>query len=305
MSPRILGLSLAVSGVLLLSPDAALIRLFDGDSWTLIFWRTSGTFIVLGGLSLLWYRNGILHYFRGLSRWAWPMVGMVGCGPLLWFWAVHLAGGPQSLALLAISPLIAAYGGWLMLGERLRWQTLAFGSIAFIGVLVIVWDGLATARVSWLGTLLTVLLPINYSMTLVFSRKINRPNAWPIFGVGNLLLIPIAFIAAPTVMLSGPAQIWAIVPMVTAVATFSAALIILAARYVPACDIMLINTFEPVIGIIFLWLIVSELPTVDQWIGGGIVLSAVLCFLIWQIKDENSQAKKVYRPYTLGQADAR
>ena len=48
MSSRLLGLGLAILGVLLLSPDAALTRLFDGASWTLIFWRTLGTFVVLG-----------------------------------------------------------------------------------------------------------------------------------------------------------------------------------------------------------------------------------------------------------------
>ena len=49
---------------------------------------------------------------------------------------------------------------------------------------------------------------------------------------------------------------------------------------------MLINMLEPVIGVIFLWLIVQELPTFLQWIGGGIVLTSVLGFIVWQLIEE-------------------
>ena len=291
MSSRMLGLGLAILGVLLLSPDAALTRLFDGASWTLIFWRTLGTFVVLGGLSLLWYRGGLLAYFRGLSPWSWLMLTMVSYGPLLWFWSVELAGGAQTLALLALSPLVAAFGGWLILGERLRWQMLLFGALALVGVIVTVWDGLATENVSLLGTALALFLPVNHSMIFVLSRKLDRPNAWPIFGLGNLLLVPIAFVLAPTIILEGEAQVWSIVPMVTVVATLSFALMILAARYVPASDVMLINMLEPVIGVIFLWLIVQELPTFLQWIGGGIVLVSVLGFIVWQLIEERGSTQ--------------
>lgn len=286
MSSRLLGLCLAILGVLLLSPDAALTRLFDGASWTLIFWRTLGTFVVLGGLSILWYRGGLLRYFNGLGAWAWVMLGMVSYGPMLWFWSVELAGGAQTLALLALSPLVAAFGGSLLLGEKLRWQMLVFGALALLGVVITVWDGLATEQVSPLGTVLALFLPVNHSMIFVLSRKIERPNAWPIFGLGNLLLVPIAFFLAPTVLLEGPAQYWSIVPMVTVVATMSFALMILAARYVPASDVMLINMLEPVVGVVFLWLIVQELPTTLQWVGGGVVLVSVLGFIVWQLVEE-------------------
>ena len=163
---------------------------------------------------------------------------------------------------------------------------LLFGALALVGVIVTVWDGLATENVSPLGTALALFLPVNHSTIFVLSRKLDRPNAWPIFGLGNLLLVPVAFVLAPTIVLQGEAQVWSIVPMVTVVATLSFALMILAARYVPASDVMLINMLEPVIGVIFLWLIVQELPTFLQWIGGGIVLISVLGFIVWQLIEE-------------------
>ena len=67
-------------------------------------------------------------FSRSKSVGTWLMLAMVSYGPLLWFWSVELAGGAQTLALLALSPLVAAFGGWLILGERLRWQMLLFGA---------------------------------------------------------------------------------------------------------------------------------------------------------------------------------
>ena len=71
MSSRLLGLGLAILGVLLLSPDAALTRLFDGASWTLIFGEHSGRSLFWGLIPHL-----VPRWITRLFSWS-KSVGMV------------------------------------------------------------------------------------------------------------------------------------------------------------------------------------------------------------------------------------
>ena len=282
MSARITGLGLALLGVLFLSPDAALVRLFDGDPWTLIFWRSAGTAVVLGLLSALYFRRQLFGYFNNIGWAGWAMVFVAGVGPILWSLSVFYAGGPMTLAMLALAPLVAAVAGWLFLGERLQLATIVCSLGALVGVVWTVWDGLIQPDISLAGVMLAIALPFNYALIFVFSRKIDRPNSWPILSAGSLVLAVITLFIAPTIALTTAAQWWSIVPMICVVATLSFALMSVATRFVPASDVILVSMLEPVLGIVFLWWVVQELPTANQWVGGSIIFAAVATFVVWQ-----------------------
>ncbi len=52
-------------------------------------------------------------------------------------------------------------------------------------------------------------------------------------------------------------------------------LLILGARYVPAAQVGLLALVEPVLGPVWAWLTVSEMPAQATFIGGAIILAAV------------------------------
>ena len=64
MNPRLIGYAFAILGVLIISPDSALIRKVAMNPWGLLFWRGVGIFGVAAVLSLIWYRGGLVQYFR-------------------------------------------------------------------------------------------------------------------------------------------------------------------------------------------------------------------------------------------------
>lgn len=286
MSMRLKGYLLAFAGIMLLSPDAAITRLFDGDPWTMTFYRSLGVFVMLGLLSLLTYRGKIFSYFNGLGWAGWAVVFFFAIGSPLWLLSIVYAGGPQVLTLLAIAPLVAAFASRIILGEPLSKLTIGASVFAFIGVFVTVADSFGRESFSWLGLVLSLLLPVGYSMMMVLSRKIDRPNIWPLISLGGLVMATSAIFIAPTLALTTQSQVLSVVPMILFVATFSFALLTLASRFVTAGEVTLIGLLEPVIGVVYLWWIVSEFPTRNQWIGGGIVLVVVAVYITIQMLND-------------------
>ena len=68
MNPRLIGYAFAILGVLIISPDSALIRKVAMNPWGLLFWRGVGIFGVAAVLSLIWYRGGLVQYFRQTGK---------------------------------------------------------------------------------------------------------------------------------------------------------------------------------------------------------------------------------------------
>ena len=74
MSARLTGFLLALTGLVILSPDAGLTRFIQMETWSLIFWRGIGLFGTVGFLALIFYRQKLLSYFQGLTWHAWAII---------------------------------------------------------------------------------------------------------------------------------------------------------------------------------------------------------------------------------------
>ena len=68
MNKHLKGLLIAFFGILILSPDAALVRLANADSWTILFWRgiffTAGIIVIL----LIIYRSKALNEVINIGK---------------------------------------------------------------------------------------------------------------------------------------------------------------------------------------------------------------------------------------------
>ncbi|MCK5914318.1 MAG: hypothetical protein KAG12_10585, partial [Desulfuromusa sp.] len=62
------GLLLTFIGVLILSPDALLVRLIQTEIWTLLFWRCLLTSMVMSLFLAIRYRQRFFHSFYAIGR---------------------------------------------------------------------------------------------------------------------------------------------------------------------------------------------------------------------------------------------
>ena len=119
MQERQKGLLMTATGVLLLSPDALVLRWVSAESLHILAWRALMMAAGLGILLALRYRATLP---RMLVRCGWTGAGCALCyaaSTMCYVTAMNLAGAACTLLIYSVSPLIAGLLAWLWLGERL------------------------------------------------------------------------------------------------------------------------------------------------------------------------------------------
>ncbi|PKL94713.1 MAG: EamA family transporter, partial [Gammaproteobacteria bacterium HGW-Gammaproteobacteria-8] len=172
MHDRQKGLLLTALGVLLLSPDALVLRWLATDAMQILSWRG---LLMAGGLALLLlarYRSSLPAKSWQCGRTGLACAVCYGVSTICFVHAMMLAGAANTLLIFSTTPLIAAALGWFWLGERPPLRTLVAILVCLGGVALIVSD--ESPGSSLVGNLYafaaTILLAANF--TLARSRPL-------------------------------------------------------------------------------------------------------------------------------------
>ncbi len=266
------GLLIGASGVLILSPDALLIRLLAIDSATLMFWRGVGLFVVIGAIVVA--RHG--RRSTGIvTSMGWPGAILAcsyaaTCG--LFVIGINNTGTANVLVILASSPLFAALFGWFLIRERIERMTLVAILIGMAGVVIAASDRVGptnlTGNVAAIGC--AILLGLNFSLL----RLSRGRDMTPAFALGGAILaaVSLSFAAPTSVPLD---KLVYLIILCGFVQPISFVLIMQAPRYLPAAEANLLMLLESVLGPLWVWIMLSENPTSAAVSGGGIILMTI------------------------------
>lgn len=246
-----------------------------GD-WQIVFYRSTG--IAIGLLLVMALRNGrgVAEMFRraglpGLAGGCAISVSMV-----TFILAINEISVANTLFLLAASPFMAAVIAWLLLRETVAFATWIAMAAALAGIAVMVWHGLVAGTLygNAMG-LVTALGFASFSVALRFGRESDMIPAVCIAGA-------ISATVAAAVVLSGGAG-FAIPVGDVALCLFYGAIIATGlsmvsrgARTVPAAALTLLSLTEVLLGPLWVWLGIGEVPDTLTLIGGAILLAAIV-----------------------------
>ncbi len=275
MTPYALGLAIVGLGVLLISPDSAVIRLIDLDPWSVIFWRSLGSAISLGVFALLRHRRDLRGYAQGL----WPMglalIPLFALGQIGFVGGVSLTAPAIALVLVGATPFFTALVAWFLIGERTSPVTQIAIGVGFVGVAITILGGTG-GEVTWLGNLFALSVPIALAFAFTLVRRVESPDVWALFSLAHAsaailvgLVMPIAYPANLT-----DALLLALNGMI--VSAGAMALITLGLRYLPAAEVSLLMTGETVLGPLLVWWWVGIAPEWNAWVGGALVIAALI-----------------------------
>ena len=281
-----IGLSLAIFGALLLTPDTLFMRLSELDGFSMLVWR--------GGLS------GIAYLFI----WIWfslhaeqkiPNVFTLNFGIIVicqmfnaTLFSLAIAVAPVTVVLIGVStaPVFAAVLSRLILGEVLSKLTIATAVLVMVGLYISVLGQDVTSTKFSGSTLQGAGLGLGVAFSLAMNFTLIRKDK----DVPFILAIAIgAFLAAGLGALFAEVLYW---PQATNLAAIALTGIIIlpvsfvtlsyAARFVPSSTVSLIMLLETVLGPLWVWWGIGEIPTNSMLIGGAIVVICLTGFLINQ-----------------------
>ncbi|MCB9958761.1 MAG: DMT family transporter [Rhodospirillaceae bacterium] len=280
MSPTAKGIALVSLGVLILSPDALLIRLISTDVWTLLFFRGLGQVTMLGTVLLLREGGGAVARLRFLGG-AGLAAGLAFSASQIGFVAgVRLTSPANVLILVSLAPLAAALFSWLLMGERLAHATALAILGAVAGVVITVWD--RSGAGSWVGDLVALTTPFTVALAITllrFAPAIDTRLVLMVSGCGAMATS--ALLGAPALP-SGLDFLWlALLGLVVSPVSFL--LISQGPRYLPAAEVGLLMLLELVFGTLWVWLALAEAPSANALIGGGLLLATMIAHSLWAL----------------------
>ena len=272
-SSHIKGLLITFTAVVILSPDALLVRLIHCDVWTLLFWRC----LLTGSMQALFlaviYRQQFLQSFRNIGRIGLMSAGIVTTGSFFFVNALRHTAAANALIILAATPLFSSLLSWLFLRDKIARRTWIAITICFGGILLIFSGSLRSGLL--VGDLLALGATLMWASNLVVLRKGKAVNMVPAHLIGNLMVVPITLLAGAQPLSVSPTDMTYLIVLGGIVLPVSFTLITIGPRYLPAPEVSLILLTETILGPIWVWLALNEVPQATTLVAGALIISTL------------------------------
>jgi drug/metabolite transporter (DMT)-like permease len=283
------GLWMTFAAVLILSPDALLVRLIQCDVWSLLFWRC----LLTGGMMTLFlavrYRRRFWQSFRAIGRVGIVSALVLTCGSLLFVCSLKQTTAANTLIILAATPLFSSLLSRIFLHDRIALRTWLAILTCFGGILLIFSGSLRSGLL--LGDLLALGAATMWAGNLVILRHAKAVNMIPASVLGNLLVIPLVLLLGARPMAVSSEDLGFLLLLGGLVLPVSFALITLGPRYLSAPEVSLILLTETVLGPIWVWLALGEIPLSTTFVAGLLIVGALLVHTLFTLKEQQNNPR--------------
>lgn len=271
-SPRMRATALAVLAMLVLSPDGLLVRLVDAGEWQIVFWRGAFSFLALTLFLTLTRKGGFVGGLRDSGLPGLACSALMAAGSVMFIASLTRTHVANTLLVLSIVPLFAALLGLVFLREAVPRRTWFAIAAAVAGMAIIFGGSLGGSAL--LGDVLAAGTALCMAGSLVIVRANPRVSMLPALAASGLVAAMIGAALGNPFAVSwsdvGLAATMGIVQQALAIGLFLAA-----ARHLPPAESGLLALIETVLGPLWVWLVVGEIPGSPVLLGGAVVLAAL------------------------------
>ncbi len=275
------GLLLTAIGGLTLTVDIPLIRLADGEPWSILLVRTGTTFVAALIIWVVWrlvtpQAPQLIPGRAGLA-----VAALYGLGSITFVTAVFNTSTANLVFILAFTTMFAALLSWLFLKERPRPATfLAMAAMVF-GVIIIVYDSVGGGGL--LGDVMALCSALLIASAITISRASGKDMGFTaLIGVVFPFLVAAAMVGNVGYAVGQP---WWIIFNGAIVMPISFFCLATGPRYISGPEVAMFYLLETVLAPVWVWMIFAETPSRNSLIGGTILVVALVAHSVWQLLD--------------------
>ena len=261
-------------GALSLSFGGLIVKSFEGATlWQILFWRSLFFSLTVLTFLIITYKSKVLNSFynSGLPGFIGGLILSIGfCG---YVFAMYNTTVANTNFIISLQILFLAIFGFFFLKEKINLITSISIILAMSGVLLMVGNSLSLGELS--GNLAAFSMPITFAVLIMIVRKFPSVDMVPAQFVAGISSCLIGLSLSPTIMIS-PHDIFLGFLAGFFQIGFGFIFITIGARTTPSAMVGIIMLSESVLGPIWAFLFVSEIPSIYGLIGGAIILFAVL-----------------------------
>ena len=268
-------------GVLILSPDSLLIRLSNLSDISLIFYRS-----YLPAVTLLLF---ILWIYKKNTFRAFVLIGIPGIiyatfyaiTHICFVYSIQYTSVANTLVIIASAPIFSALLSIFFLKEKPSLFTWFIIFIAFVSMLIIGWGSYSKSGI--FGDVMALIVAIAMGSGGVLVRYFKNIDLVPACFVGCILAglytlpfeINFSLTSSQILYLSLMCFIMLPIPFI---------IMTIAPKYTPAYQVSLVFLLESVLGTAWVWFVINEVPSFNTIIGGTMLLSSVLIYMILETR---------------------
>jgi drug/metabolite transporter (DMT)-like permease len=275
------GLALTAVGGLTLTVDIPLIRLADGDHWSILLLRSFTTLTVTLLIWIAWraVRGDAPKLVPGRS--GVVVAALYGLASITFIAAVFSTSTADLVFILAFNTMFAVLLSWLFLKERPHPATLAAMTVMIGGVLIIVSDGLGNGN--FVGDLMAVASAFLIASAITVTRASGKDMGFTALVAVILPLIVAAVMVSKTgYHVQAP---WWIIFNGAVVMPISFFCLATGPRYISGPEVAMFYLLETVLAPVWVWMIFSEVPSRNSMIGGTILIVTLIAHSLWQLSE--------------------
>ena len=272
------GLLLTALGGMALTVDIPLIRLANGEAWSILLARTAATLVAT---LLIW---GLWRSFSPRAprlvpgRTGLVVAALYGLSGITFIVGVYNTSTANLVFILAFNTMFAALLSWIFLKERPRLVTLVTMAVMLVGVLIIVGSSLGTGNL--FGDLMGLCSAFLIACAITISRASGKDMGFTaLIGVVLPLLVAL-YMVSDGVQIESP---WWIIFNGAVIMPISFFCLANGPKYISGPEVAMFYLLETVLAPIWVWMIFSEVPSRNSLIGGVILVAALVFHSLWQL----------------------
>ena len=271
---KVPGYILCLVGGFFLSWGGLIIRSFETNNvWQILFWRAFFMTLTIAVFLLLIYKQQTITIIK---KSGFP--GLIGGFIFSTSFAAYIIAISQStvanvLFIISTQTIWLALFGYIFLREKISFKTFLSILLAMLGIFIMVRGSLNIEAL--FGNLVALTIPVNFAVIVLIIRKYPNLDMVPMLFYAGVFSCIYGLVMSDTIIVSSHD-----VFMGFLIGTFQHAFgficVTIGSRSTPSVVVGLLMLTETLFGPLWVWLFINETPPLTVFIGGFIILSAVV-----------------------------
>jgi drug/metabolite transporter (DMT)-like permease len=275
------GIALVVAAAIAWSTAPFFTRLLPYDSWTILFWRgLFGGGLIVAIMLLLQGRAG-LRDLLGMRKSGWLVASLSTLAMIAFIPSLQLTSVSNVAIIIATGPFVTAALAWVWLREVPHMRTMIASIAALCGVAIIV--GNARVGSDVLGIALACFMTLAIAAMTVLVRRHKDTSMVAAAALSNILGSIVSIPFAHGIAAVAGADILILAMFGFFQVALGLTLFFLGSRLLPSGQAALISTLETPLMPFWIWVGFAEVPAFQVFIGGALVMGAVIADIIGDI----------------------
>ena len=271
---KIPGYILCLLGGFFLSWGGLIIRSFETtDIWQILTIRSFFFIIALIIFLVLTYKKNTILIIKNSGL---PAI-VAGLFLSLSFVAYIVSMSKTSVAnvvfIISTQTIFLAVFGFLFLKEKITFRGMISIFLAFSGIVVMLGDSINQGTL--FGNIVAFAIPINFTILVMIIRKFPELDMVPAIFYSGIFSAIYGIILASNLAFSSNDILMGFLLGVPQLA-FGFICVTIGSKTTPAVTVGLLMLLETIFAPIWVWIFLSEVPPISVFIGGSIIIFAVI-----------------------------